>query len=130
MSSSKLIYNLQSISENKVDGIINLIKSLIFILPALFFLYKFYIKKQKKQFKNIDDINDYINKKEKSSAFSEIIQGIVFIIIGIKIYYFFKPNNLQITVALLIKELKKLKIINNDLYSLLRKYRPSNISLY
>ena len=128
MSSSNFIYNLKSISENKTDGIINLIKSFVFIIPSLFYLYKFYIKKKKKKFKNIDDINDYINKQEKSNAFSGLIQGIVFIIIAIKMYYFFKPNNLQITVALLIKELKKLNIINNNFYSILKKYKPINIS--
>jgi hypothetical protein len=124
------IIQTSMMSENKIKGITNFIKALIFIIPALYLLYKIYFKKEKKDFKSFDEINDYFNEKAKSSVISKIIQGIIFIIFGIRLYFFFKPNNSQITLGILIKYLQKMYIISPEFYKILKKLKPDGMSNY
>ena len=134
----EFIYNLNSdgivntpiIPENKIKGITNFLKALLFLIPPIYFMYKIYFKKEKKDFKSINEINDYINEKEKSSAVSKIIQGIVFIIFGIRLYFFFKPDKSQISLGILIKYLQKKNIISDSFYKILIKLKPEGMSKY
>jgi hypothetical protein len=134
----EFIYNLNSdgivntpiIPENKIKGITNFLKALLFLIPPIYFMYKIYFKKEKKDFKSINEINDYINEKEKSSAVSKIIQGIVFIIFGIRLYFFFKPDKSQISLGILIKYLQKKNIISDSFYKILKKLKPEGMSKY
>ncbi len=134
----EFIYNLNTegvvqtpiISENKMNGVISFIKALLFIIPAVIFLYKFYYKKERKNLKSIEEINIHINAEDKSLAVSQIIQGIVFIFIGIRLYFFFKPDRSQISLGILIKYLQKKKIITNDFYEVLKKLKPDGMSKY
>ena len=134
----EFIYNLNSdgivntpiIPENKIKGITNFLKALLFLIPPIYFMYKIYFKKEKKDFKSINEINDYINEKEKSSAVSKIIQGIVFIIFGIRLYFFFKPDKSQISLGILIKYLQKKNIIYDNFYKILKKLKPEGMSKY
>ena len=134
----EFIYNLNSdgivntpiFPENKIKGITNFLKALLFLIPPIYFMYKIYFKKEKKDFKSINEINDYINEKEKSSAVSKIIQGIVFIIFGIRLYFFFKPNKSQISLGILIKYLQKKNIISDSFYKILKKLKPEGMSKY
>lgn len=134
----EFIYNLHTdgvirtpiISENKINGITNFIKALIFIIPAAMFLYKFYYRKERTDLKSIKEINDHINQEFKDTAVTKIIQGIIFILIGIRLFYFFKPDRSQITLGLLIKYLQKKKIISDDFYTILKKLKPEGMSKY
>jgi len=134
----EFIYNLNtygnikasSISENKINGLSSFIKALLFIIPAFYFLYKSLYKKKKKKFNSFDEINEYINNEEHSSAITQIIQGFVFIVLGIRLYFYFKPDNSQISLGLLIKYLQKKNIITDAFYNILKKFRPDGMSDY
>ena len=134
----EFIYNLNTsnaiktpfLAENKINGLTNYVKALIFLIPALIFLYKYYFNNEKKEFTTIDEVNNYINEKEKSSAISQVIQAVIFILLGIRLYYFFSPNNSQISLGLLIKYLQKKNVISDDFYSVLKKLKPEGMSKY
>jgi hypothetical protein len=123
------LIDLRGISENKFDGIIQFCKSLLFIFPALFFFFKYTILKKRIKVENIEDVQEHLNNKQKNYYRSQIIQGIIFILLGIRLYYYFKPNNTQISLALLIKYLKEKNLLDENFYSIIKNFKPENISI-
>ena len=87
----EFIYNLNSkniistsyFTDNKISGLSNFSKALIFIIPAAYFLYKYFFKNERKEFKSLNEVSNHINEQEKSSAFSSIVQGIIFILFSL-----------------------------------------------
>tara|TARA_B100001093_G_scaffold479882_1_gene509289 strand:- start:220 stop:648 length:429 start_codon:yes stop_codon:yes gene_type:complete len=130
-----LIYNLNQKSiistpnlfENQYKGLIQLVKGLVFILPSLYFLYKYHFANQRKSFKDINDIADYINEYELFKTFSTICQGISFLVIGYFVFYHYKANNNQKTLALLIKYLQTKKIISSDFFDIIKIMKPDGL---
>lgn len=117
-------------TENQVDAIFNFIKAIVILVPAFLFLYKYLIKEDKLQFNNINDVSDYANREQMKKTTSSLIQGITFILLGIQLYFFFKPNNSQLTLGLLIKYLQKKKIITNEFYKIIKRLKPQGISTF
>ena len=113
----QFIYNLNSVdviqpayfTDNKILGLSNLMKAIITILPAVYFLYKFYYKKENKIFKSVNEVSNYINEQEKNSAISSVIQGIMLFFFGIKLFFFYFPSKSEISLGILIKYLQKKK---------------------
>lgn len=117
-------------TENQVDAIFNFIKAIVILIPVFLFLYKYLIKEKKLEFNNINDVSDYANREQMKKTTSSLIQGITFIILGIQLYFFFKPNNTQLTLGLLIKYLQKKKILTNEFYKIIKRLKPQGISTY
>lgn len=134
----QFIYNLNSVdviqpayfTDNKILGLSNLMKAIITILPAVYFLYKFYYKKENKIFKSVNEVSNYINEQEKNSAISSVIQGIMLFFFGIKLFFFYFPSKSEISLGILIKYLQKKKIISDDFYEILKKLKPEGMSKY
>ena len=119
-----------SFTENQLDAFSNFIKAIVILIPAIVLLYKVFIKKTRINFNNLNDASDHANEVQISKAISGIFQGLTFVILGIQLYYFFKPNNTQLTLALLIKYLQKKRIITNEFYSILKRLKPQGISKF
>ena len=134
----QFIYNLNSVdviqpvyfTDNKILGLSNLMKAIITILPAVYFLYKFYYKKENKNFKSVNEVSNYINEQEKTSAISSVIQGIILFFFGIKLFFFYFPTKSEISLGILIKYLQNKKIISDDFYKILKKLKPEGMSKY
>ena len=134
----EFIYNLNTknvvttpfLSENKINGISNFIKALVFIIPGIYFLYKYYYKSERKEFTSFEEVNSYVNETEKTSAISQVIQGIIFIILAIRLFYFYHPSNSQISLGLLIKYLQRKKVISEDFYQVIKKLKPEGMSKF
>lgn len=134
----QFIYNLNSVdviqpayfTDNKILGLSNLMKAIITILPAVYFLYKFYYKKENKNFKSVNEVSNYINEQEKNSAISSVIQGIMLFFFGIKLFFFYFPSKSEISLGILIKYLQTKKIISDDFYEILKKLKPEGMSKY
>jgi len=134
----QFIYNLNSVdviqpayfTDNKILGLSNLMKAIITILPAVYFLYKFYYKKENKNFKSVNEVSNYINEQEKNSAISSVIQGIMLFFFGIKLFFFYFPTKSEISLGILIKYLQNKKIISDDFYEILKKLKPEGMSKY
>ena len=134
----QFIYNLNSVdviqpayfTDNKILGLSNLMKAIITILPAVYFLYKFYYKKESKNFKSVNEVSNYINEQEKNSAISSVIQGIMLFFFGIKLFFFYFPSKSEISLGILIKYLQTKKIISDDFYEILKKLKPEGMSKY
>ena len=122
------IIKFEKLTENKRDGISNFIKAIFFIVPALLFFFNYYVRKQKKKFNNIEEINEHINKQEVLKSMSNMIQGFLFIYFGMQLYYYYIPNNTQKSLALLIKYLSKKKILTNDFIQILKRLKPEGLS--
>ena len=114
------------LSENKILSLTNIITAIAAIIPALYF----FKTNKKKNYKSIEEVNDYINKKEKSSNISNIIKGIVLILVGIRLWFFYIPNKTQISLGILIKYLRIQEIISDEFYDILKKLKPDNMSRF
>lgn len=117
-------------TENQIDAITNFIKAIAIILPPIYILYKYFYKKEKKTFTSLDDVSDHVNNQVLTDAIAKIIQGLTFLFFAVKLYYFFKPNNTQLTLALLIKYFQKKKIITQEFYEIIKRLKPQGISNY
>lgn len=138
MDIENFIYNLNTsnilipgkFTTNQLDGITTLIQALVFIVPAIFYLYNYYRIKKRVKFNNLDDVEKYINNIEFFKTMSFLFQGLVYIYLGIRLYYFFKPSNSQITIGLLIKYLQKKKIISDEFYKIIKRLKPEGMSTF
>jgi len=132
----EFIYNLKlssglkpsSFKEIHFSIFTNIIKALIFILPSLYVLNKLISGSEVSP--NFDHYQKKIIEEKKSGQYINIIQGILFIIIAIRLFYFYKPTNTELSMAILIKYLFKKNIITPELYELLKQFKPHNIKSY
>jgi cytochrome b subunit of formate dehydrogenase len=114
------------LSESKILSITNFFTALATLIPALYF----FKNNVKKDFKTLKEVNEYINKKERTSAMSKFIKGIVLIFVAIRLWFFFVPNKTQISLGILIKYLFHSNIITNEFYAILKKIKPDNMSKF
>lgn len=138
MDIENFIFNLKTsnlitpsnISVNQMDGIITLIQAIVFIIPAIFYFYNYIKIKKRTKFNNINDVEKYINRSEFLKALNFFCQGLMYIFLGIRLYYFFKPSNSQVTVGILIKYLQKKKIISDEFYNVIKKLKPEGMKQF
>lgn len=116
--------------ENHIEGLTRIFKALLLIIPGIYFLYKFFYKNERVKFFNINDIEKKENEKNKSNNILNVINGLILLFLGIRIWFFYKPDNSQLSLAILIKYLKNKKIINNEFYDILKNFKPENIEYY
>lgn len=112
---------------NQLDGIITLVQALAFFLPAAIYLYNYFRIRKRTKFNNLNDVEIYINKYELFKSLGYLFQGCVYLYLGIRLYYFFKPSNSQITIGLLIKYLQKKKIISDEFYQIIKRLKPDGM---
>ena len=132
----EFVYNLKlsqglkasSFKEIHYSVITNIIKALIFILPSLFILNK--IIKGDNISSNFDEYQNKIIEEKKNIQYLKIIQGVLFILIAIRLLFFYKPTNSELSLAILIKYLFKKNIISAEIYSILKHFKPHNIEYY
>ncbi len=132
----EFIYNLKlspglkpsSFKEIHFDIIANIIKALIFILPSIYILNNLILRKDISS--NFNQYQDKLIEEKKSAQYIKIIQGILFIIIAIRIIFFYKPTNTELSLSILIKYLLKKNIVTPELYEILKEFKPYNVESY
>ena len=132
----EFVYNLKlskglkpsSFKEIHYSVITNIIKALIFILPSLYLLNK--IINGDDISSNFDEYQKKIIEEKKNTQYLKIIQGVLFILIAIRLLFFYKPTNSELSSAILIKYLFKKNIISAEIYELLKQFKPHNIESY
>ena len=104
-------------------------KALIFAIPAIWLLYKIYTDKYEKS----DDFNQYQEKiisQKKFSNFMKLGQALMFIFLGIRLYYMYRPTNSELSLAILIKYLHRKNILGDDIYQFLKTFKPHRIEAF
>ena len=132
----EFIYNLQlspglkpsSFKEIHFDILSNIIKALILILPSIYFLKKLILRSGISS--NFIQYQDKMIDENKSAQYMKIIQGILFIIIAIRLIFFYKPTNAELSLSILIKYLFKKNIVTPELYEILKQFKPYNVESY
>lgn len=131
------VYNLQLsqnlkpgfLTEVKFNVLTNFMKALIFAIPAIWLLYKIYTDKYKKS----DNFNEYQEKiisQKKFSNFMKLGQALMFIFLGIRLYYMYRPTNSELSLAILIKYLHRKNILGDDIYQFLKTFKPHRIEAF
>jgi hypothetical protein len=131
------VYNLQLsnnlkpgfLTEIKFNVLTNFMKALIFAVPAIWMLYKIYNNKYDKA----DSFNEYQEKvieQKKFTNYSQIAQAIMFIFLGIRLYYLYRPTNSELSLAILIKYLHKKNVLGDDIYQFLKNFKPHRIEAF
>ena len=133
ISDSDFLNNLKNninikrkITDIEINGIYNIILGIIFIICGVYFIFKLGYVYNK--IKTLEDIKKYNMKTKNSNNILFILQGIISIFIGIKILFFYKPTNTEISTAILIKILFLNKTINKDIYDILKNLKPYRIN--
>ena len=129
INSNNLIKS-KKFSERQIRGLIFYLRSMILIIPSLFFLHKHFIKKKKVEFTDFKQISDYTNKNSLRKGIFKILQGIFFIFLASFFFFFYRPNNNELTIFLLIEYLKRKKILTDDFNKIIEILKPDKISRY
>jgi len=131
----QFIYNLkisEKIKPNVFNEIhfkviVNFFKALVFIIPACYFIYKLHLDDKPEDFL---EYHEKLIEKKKTQYYIQIIQGVVFILLSIRYFFFYKPTNSELSTSILIKYLKKKNILSQEIYNILKNYKPYNITNY
>jgi hypothetical protein len=107
----------------------NLAKALIFIIPSLWIIYTIYNDTFDKS-TTFDEYQDKVIETKKTSNFIKIAQGLLFILLAFRLYFLYKPTNSEISLAILIKYLKKKNILDKEIYGFLKNFKPHRIESY
>lgn len=119
-------------SEKSIKAFNYIFNALVYLSPLLIFLYYYYYKKSdgSEVINNIEDIQ----KLEKKRYYYNILKGvglaIVYILFAIRVYWFYAPNNSEITLAILINYLKNNKVLDEKIMKVLSLYKPDNIGKF
>ena len=123
------INNTYYLVEKGSEFILDIILTILYFIP--FIIYAFFnnshFLKSSWYPENIDEVKNYIIQEKKSTALLSLIQGIVIIIITIKKFYYYKANADEISLGILLKYLKNKNILDEDVYKILKQFRPINI---
>lgn len=125
-----LINFLEILNNNVLGGIEyrilnNILKSLVFLVPGIISVYKLFYEKESY---SLEEYKKLQIKKEKNESLIKIIQGILFIFLAIRLYYFYKPTNVEKSMAILIKHLREKGILDSNIYNKLKTLKPYNIN--
>ena len=132
----EFIYNLKlsntmkpnTLKEIHYEVITSLLKGLMFIIPAIYALY--FLFKSPPTSTDVDDLQNKINHEKKRTNYLGIVNGIIFIITAIRLFYFYTPTNSELSLALLIKYLNKKNILSPEFYQILKNFKPHNIDSF
>ena len=128
MRDSYLI-NEPFISEKGYKAINLLFKAFFYLSPLFIYLfYKYKGKKTRKKIKSIEDIEKLEEDRYNNSIVMGVINAMLFIFLAIRIYWFYKPTNSEISLQILINYLKNNNILDIDIIKILNKYKPDNVS--
>ena len=125
-----LINFLEILNNNVLGGIEyrilnNILKSLVFLVPGIISVYKLFYEKESY---SLEEYKKLQIKKEKNESLIKIIQGILFIFLAIRLYYFYKPTNVEKSMAILIRYLREKNILDSNVYDKLKTLKPYNIN--
>ena len=125
-----LINFLEILNNNVLGGIEyrilnNILKALVFLVPGIISVYKLFYEKESY---SLEEYKKLQIKKEKNESLIKIIQGILFIFLAIRLYYFYKPTNAEKSMAILIKYLREKNILDSNIYNKLKTLKPYNIN--
>ena len=82
--------------------------------------------KRKEVYSN-EKITDKIRKNVFYSKINMIISGGVLLFNAINLIYFYQPSNTEISLAILIRYLKEEGLLKNDMYKVLKEFKPYRI---
>ena len=116
--------------DNKIQGIIEFAKGIVLLASPLLYLYKVFKGTSKKKFRTVKEIQKHINDNKFIDTIISFGSALVTAILGIKLIFFFVPDNSQISLALLIQYLKFEGVIGKSFYKILKKFKPENIGGY
>ena len=116
-------------SEKSLKALTQVFNALVYLSPLILFLYYRYFKKND-GFEVITSVED-VQKLEKKRYYYNILKGVglavVSILFAIRIYWFYAPNNSEISLAILINYLKNNNVLDEKIYQVIRQYKPDNI---
>jgi len=116
-------------SQKAVKAATHVFNALVYLSPLILFLYYYYYKKSE-GYEIVNSVED-VQKLEKKRYYYNILKGIglasVSILFAIRIYWFYAPNNSEISLAILINYLKNNNILDEKIYKVLKQYKPDNI---
>lgn len=116
-------------SEKSLKALTQVFNALVYLSPLILFLYYRYFKKND-GFEVITSIED-VQKLEKKRYYYNILKGVglavVSILFAIRIYWFYAPNNSEISLAILINYLRNNKVLDEKIYQVIKQYKPDNI---
>ena len=117
------------LSEKSYKAITYIFQALVYLSPLFIFLYYYYYENKdgSEVINSIDDIKKLEKKRYYYNIIKGIIQAFIYILFAIRIYWFYSPNNSQISLAILINYLKNNKILDDKIYQILKQYKPDNI---
>ena len=117
------------ISEKGYKAINLFIKALFYLAPVIVFLYyKYKGKKNRKKITSIEEIDKIEEDKYYNSLFMGTINAMLFIFLAVRVYWFYKPTDSEISLQILINYLKNNNILDVDISKILDRYKPDNIS--
>jgi len=118
-------------SEKSIKALTYIFQALVYLSPLLLFLYyKYKGQNPRTVINTLDDIENMEKKKYKMSIFKGIGMAILYILFAIRIYWFYQPNNTEISLGILINYLKNNNILDEKFYNILKLYKPENIHTY
>tara|TARA_B100001248_G_C27318442_1_gene425557 strand:+ start:56 stop:481 length:426 start_codon:yes stop_codon:yes gene_type:complete len=119
-------------SEKGIKALNHIFNALVNLSPLLIFLYYYYFKKHDGSavINSVDDVQ----KLEKKRYYMSIIKGVglalLYFLFAIRVYWYYAPNNTEVTLAILINYLRNNEILDENIYEILRLYKPENISQF
>lgn len=116
-------------SEKGSKAITMVFQALIYLSPLIIFLYYKFFKKTEgyEKINSIEDVQELEKKRYRINIIKGIIQAVIFILLAIRVYWYYAPNNSQISLAVLINYLKNNNILDDKIYNILKQYKPDNI---
>ena len=117
-----------NIKEVHYQMIFNVIRALILIIPSIITIKN--LKNKYSGINNFQDLENELYKRDKLKEIFDIIQGIIYIFMTVKLYYFYHPKYMERSLAILIKNLKEQNLINPEVYKQLKSLRPHNIKKF
>ena len=131
------VYNLQLsdnlkpgfLTEVKFNVLTNFMKALIFAIPAIWLLYKIYTNKYEKS-SDFQEYQEKIISQKKFSNYMKLAQALMFVVLGVRLYYMYRPTNSELSLAILIKYLHKKNVLGDDIYQFLKNFKPHRIGSF
>lgn len=116
-------------SEKGLKAITYIFNALVYLSPLLIFLYYYYFKNSdgSEVITSIEDVQKLENKRYYYNIVKGVGLAFVYFLFAIRVYWFYAPNDSQITLAILINYLKNNNILDEKIYQVIKQYKPDNI---
>ena len=60
----------------------------------------------------------------------KLAQALMFVVLGVRLYYMYRPTNSELSLAILIKYLYKKNVLGDDIYQFLKNFKPHRIESF